>query len=187
MAGNRMAERATRDRIGERPFRDFAETLHALELVDSPPEEVFDKFTRLVARVMAVPVSLVSIIDEGHDRQVFKSALGLRGDPAARRETPLSHSICRLVTRDNRPLVVDHAPGDPRVCDIAARPVPGVRAYLGVPIHGPGARPVGALCAIDTVRRSWREEDVDVMMDIGACVSDLIRLRAMIERRFRQR
>lgn len=154
MAGNRMAERATRDRIGERPFRDFAETLHALELVDSPPEEVFDKFTRLVARVMAVPVSLVSIIDEGHDRQVFKSALGLRGDPAARRETPLSHSICRLVTRDNRPLVVDHAPGDPRVCGIAARPVPGVRAYLGVPIHGPGARPVGALCAIDTVRRS---------------------------------
>ncbi len=187
MAGNRMAERATRDRIGERPFRDFAETLHALELVDSPPEEVFDKFTRLVARVLAVPVSLVSIVDEAQGRQFFKSALGLTCEYDERRETPLSHSFCRLVTGGNRPLVVEHAPSDALVCDNHAVPELGVRAYLGVPIHGPGARPVGALCAIDTVRRSWREEDVDVMMDIGACVSDLIRLRAMIERRFRQR
>ncbi|KZY30633.1 hypothetical protein A3731_24720 [Roseovarius sp. HI0049] len=185
MAGNTMAERAAPDGAGERYFRDFAQTLHALELVDSPPEEVFDKFTRLVARVMSVPVSLVSIVDEAHDRQFFKSALGLTGDYAERRETPLSHSFCRLVTRDNRPLVVEHAPSDARVCDNHAVPEFGVRAYLGVPIHGPGARPVGALCAVDMVRRTWREEDVDVMVDIGACVSDLIRLRAMIERRFR--
>ncbi|MEQ8896593.1 MAG: GAF domain-containing protein [Roseovarius sp.] len=185
MAGNIEAGHAERDSIGDRYFQDFAESLHALELVDSPPEEVFDKFTRLVARVLTVPVALVSIVEEARNRQFFKSALGLTGDYAERRETPLSHSFCRLVTRDNRPLVVEHAPSDARVCDNHAVPDLGVRAYLGVPIHGPGARPVGAICAIDTVRRTWREEDVDVMVDIGACVSDLIRLRAMIERRFR--
>lgn len=187
MARNMIADRTERSRPGGRSFRDFAETLHALELVDSPPEEVFDKFTRLVARVLAVPVSLVSIVDEAQGRQFFKSALGLTGEYAERRETPLSHSFCRLVTGGNRPLVVEHAPSDARVCGNHAVPELGVRAYLGVPIHGPGARPVGALCAIDTVRRTWREADVDVMVDIGACVSDLIRLRAMIERRFRTR
>jgi len=160
MAENTMMDGADWDTRGERYFRDFAETLHALELVDSPPEEVFDKFTRLVARVLAVPVSLVSIVDEAQGRQFFKSALGLSGAYAERRETPLSHFFCRLVTGGNRPLVVEHAPSDARVCDNHAVPELGVR-------------------------RTWREADVDVMVDIGACVSDLIRLRAMIERRFR--
>ena len=49
--------------------------LHALNLLDTPPEEVFDRITRLVARVLDVPIALVSLVDT--DRQWFKSRVGL--------------------------------------------------------------------------------------------------------------
>lgn len=184
MAGISTADNTDQTGTSDRYFMDFAQSLHALHLVDSPAEDVFDKFTRLVARVLAVPVSVVSIVDKAHDRQFLKSTVGLTGELAEVRETPLSHSFCRLVTRDNRPLVVEHAPGDRRVCDNPSVPELGVRAYLGVPIHGPGARPIGALCAVDWERRPWREADVVVMQDIAECVTDLIRLRALLNRRF---
>jgi hypothetical protein len=56
-------------------------------LLDTPPEEGFDRLTRLVCRALKVPVALVSLVDA--DRQFFKSAMGLPEPWAARRETPL--------------------------------------------------------------------------------------------------
>lgn len=43
-------------------------------LLDSPPEEAFDRATRLATRLLGTPVSLVSIVDR--DRQFFKSRSG---------------------------------------------------------------------------------------------------------------
>lgn len=152
--------------------------IYSLGLVNSGPEAEFDKFTRLVANVLSVPVALVSIVEEPKDRQFFKSQVGLQGHWAEDRQTPLSHSFCQFVKRDNRPLIVENAPTDVRVCGNLAIPDLGVRAYLGVPIHGPDGEPIGALCAIDSQRRTWRDTDVDLMVDLAACVTDQIRLRS---------
>lgn len=48
--------------------------LQHTELLDSPPEEAFDRFTRLASQLLHVPVALVSLVDK--DRQFFKSAAG---------------------------------------------------------------------------------------------------------------
>ena len=45
-------------------------------LLDSPPEEAFDRLTRLATTVLRVPVALVSLVDG--DRQFFKSHLHAR-------------------------------------------------------------------------------------------------------------
>lgn len=49
--------------------------LHALRILDTPSEEVFDRITRLVARILDVPIALVSLVDT--DRQWFKSRIGI--------------------------------------------------------------------------------------------------------------
>jgi GAF domain-containing protein len=159
--------------------------LDTLSLVDSPPEDAFDKFTRLVRRFIEVPVALVSFVEEEKDRQYFKSEIGLTGIWADLRQTPLSHSFCQYVKRDNKPLVVEDAPEDSRVCDNLAIPDLGVRAYIGVPIHGPDGAALGALCAIDGTPRIWDEGDLDIMVDLAACVTDQIRLRDALLRSHR--
>jgi hypothetical protein len=71
-------------------------------LLDTPPEEVFDRLTRLTRRMLDAPVALVSLVEA--DRQFFKSALGLPEPWATRRETPLSHSFCQHVVATGAPL-----------------------------------------------------------------------------------
>jgi len=51
------------------------EALRRTLLLDSPPEEVFDRLTQLATSVLHVPAALVSLVDG--DRQFFKSATGL--------------------------------------------------------------------------------------------------------------
>lgn len=170
-------------RIGEDHYSKTVDNiLTTLRLVDTPMEEAFDKFTRLVTRFLKVPVALVSFVEEEKDRQFFKSQIGLTGEWAKARQTPLSHSFCQFVKRDNRPLIIENAPLDARVCTNLAIPELGVRAYLGVPIHAGDKKPLGALCAIDTQARSWDPTDVDGMLDLAACVSDQISLRAALLR-----
>lgn len=156
---------------------DESPVLEMLSLIDTPPEEAFDKYTRLVKRLTGAPVAVVSFIDEANGRQYFKSVTGLRGAWAEARETPLTHSFCQHVRRLNRPLVISDAPKDALVCNNLAIPDLGVRAYLGVPIHGPHGRPLGALAAIEGAPRAWSDADLAGMTDLGACVTDQIRLR----------
>ena len=64
-------------------------------LLDTPPEEAFDRLTRMAARLLGAPVSLITLVTE--DRQFFKSATGLPEPWASRRGSPLTHSFCRHV------------------------------------------------------------------------------------------
>src|SRR5215471_11052399 len=89
--------------------------LHALRrtaLLDSPPEEAFDRLTRLATTVLRVPVALVSLVDR--DRQFFKSHCGLPGPLASSRQTPLAQSFCQHAVGTREPLVVTDARRDPR-------------------------------------------------------------------------
>ncbi|HCP19568.1 MAG TPA: GGDEF domain-containing protein, partial [Marinobacter hydrocarbonoclasticus] len=49
--------------------------LEATKLLDTPPEERFDRVTRLAAEAFDVPIALVSLVDR--ERQWFKSCYGL--------------------------------------------------------------------------------------------------------------
>ena len=51
------------------------EDLYALDVLDTPPEERFDRITRLAKSIFGTPVALVSLLDR--ERQWFKSNQGL--------------------------------------------------------------------------------------------------------------
>ena len=58
-----------------------------LQILDTAPEERFDRITRTAQTLFGVPISLISLIDE--DRQWFKSKQGLDAS-----QTPRSISFC---------------------------------------------------------------------------------------------
>ena len=149
--------------------------LHGAALLDSPPEEQFDRLARLAARVVNAPVALVSALDE--DRQFFKSCLGLPEPWASRRETPLSHSFCQHVVAAREPIVIRDAREDDRVRDNLAIRDLDVIAYLGVPLITRGGHAIGTLCVIDHQPRVWTEEEVRLVQDVGAAVVTEITLR----------
>jgi hypothetical protein len=86
--------------------------LQHTELLDSPPEEAFDRFTKPASRLPHTPVALVSLVDK--ERQFFKSAAGY-GKPLvdSPRETPLSHSFCRCVVTSGAPCRPPVVPSQP--------------------------------------------------------------------------
>ena len=130
--------------------------LNDTELLDSPPEAVFDRLTRLAARLLCVPLALVSLVDD--HRQFFKSEFGLPEPWASRRETPLTHSFCQFGVTSAEPLIVSDAREHPWLKHNLAISELGVIAYAGIPLISEGAQVLGMLCAIDSVRRDWTEE-----------------------------
>ena len=155
--------------------------LAGTHLTDSAADESFDRLTRLVTRLLGVPVALVSLVDD--KRQFFKSQHGLEGPVARQRQTPLSHSFCQHVVIDRAPLIVTDAENDPRVRDNLAIPDLGVKAYLGVPLTLPSGHIIGSLCAIDTTPRGWSDRDLKSLSDVAEIVMSEIGLRREIARR----
>jgi GAF domain-containing protein len=144
-------------------------------LLDSPPEEPFDRLARLAATAVNAPVALVSAVDR--DRQFFKSCLGLPEPWATRRETPLSHSFCEHVVAAKEPVIVSDARKDERLLDNLAIQDLGVIAYLGVPLITREGHAVGTLCVIDHEPRIWTSHEISLVKDVAAAVVTEITVR----------
>jgi CheY-like chemotaxis protein len=140
--------------------------LEATRLLDSPPEEAFDRLTRLASSLVGAPTALVTLVDR--DRQFFKSQVGL-GEPwASERQTRLSHSFCQWVVSANEELVVRDATEHPVLrSNLAIRHL-GVIAYAGVPLAAGDGQPIGSFCAIDSTPREWTREDLKTLADLAA-------------------
>jgi diguanylate cyclase (GGDEF)-like protein len=147
--------------------------LHATRLLGSPPDEAFDRITRMAARLLKVPAALVSLIDS--DIQWFKSACGFDAT-----QTPRDVSFCGHAILDHEPLVVPDALLDPRFADnpYVVGP-PHVRFYAGVQIYSIERQPLGTLCVMDYVPRTLSPEDLDVLRDLARMVEQLIHHRQL--------
>ena len=144
-------------------------------LLDSPPEEAFDRLTALAAKLLNAPVALVSLVDA--DRQFFKSVVGL-GEPwASDRQTPLSHSFCQHTLLAGEALVIEDARNHPLVRENLAIRDLAVIAYLGIPLVAAAGEVLGTLCVIDHKPRAWTRDQVDTLTDLAASVVSEIELR----------
>lgn len=152
--------------------------VHRSGLLDTAPEEAFDRFTRLATRIFKTPVALVSIVDA--DRQFFKSATGLLPEPwHTRRETPLTHSFCKHAIALQEPLVIADARKDPAYCDNPAVRDLKIIAYAGVPLTVSGCA-LGAFCVIHNEPHAWSYDEVRMLRDLAACVMHEIELRTRL-------
>jgi methanogenic corrinoid protein MtbC1 len=148
--------------------------LRTTGLLDSPPEEAFDRLTRLATSMLGAPVSLVSLVEP--KRQFFKSCPGLDEPWASQRESPLSHSFCKHAVLSGEPLVIPDARKHPLVQNNPAIREMGTVAYLGIPLVTGEGHALGSFCVIDTKPREWTTEDVSLLRDLAASVMSEIEL-----------
>ncbi len=137
------------------------ESLHALNILDTPAEERFDRITRLAQRLFEVPIVGVSLIDEA--RQWFKSIQGLE-----QREIARSASFCAHAILSPEPLIVEDTLEDER---FGGNPLvtgePRIRFYAGQPIAAAEGGRLGTLCLMDTKPRSLSDQDRIALGDLA--------------------
>ncbi len=137
------------------------DALRALNLLDTAPEERFDRITRLAARVLGVPMACLALVDE--NRLFFKSRYGFDLTEANREK-----SICAYAVLENKQLVVPDARLDARFADNPY--VMGklnIRFYIGNPITARDGSLVGALCVMDHQPRIPSAEDLALLRDLA--------------------
>lgn len=140
------------------------EFLRNLEVLDTPPEETFDRFTRVLAKLLHVPIALVSLVDA--ERQWFKSKVGLEAC-----ETSRDLAFCAHALHVPDCLIVEDATTDFRFHDNPlVTGAPFVRFYAGVPLRSSEGYVVGTLCAIDTRPRSIDPDALAAMKDLARAV-----------------
>jgi PAS domain S-box-containing protein len=157
------------------PEVDRLAALRRTGLLDTPPEEAFDRLTRLASRILEAPVALVSLVDR--DRQFFKSAVGFPEGWTDARETPLSHSLCQHVVATGVPLAVEDARDHPILAASPAIASMGMVSYAGVPLSASDGHVLGAFCVLDATPRDWTDREVEVLRDLAASVVTEIELR----------
>ncbi|HDV6364529.1 TPA: sensor domain-containing diguanylate cyclase [Burkholderia cepacia] len=149
--------------IAPKPADEAArlDTLHSLSILDTPPEERFDRLTRLARRLFDVPIALVSLVDD--DRQWFKSHAGLDVTQTSRYVSFCSHALLAGNT-----MVIQDALNDDRFHDNPlVTGAPGIRFYAGRPLAAPNGAPIGTLCLIDTRPRSLEPDELALLGDLA--------------------
>jgi diguanylate cyclase (GGDEF)-like protein len=134
--------------------------LRELNILDTPPEERFDRLTRMARRLFSVPIAQVTLVDA--DRQWFKSSAG-----SDARQSPRDASLCAHAILDEKMLLVPNTLLDDRFFD---NPMvtgePGIRFYAGCPLTV-GDERLGTLCVIDTQPREFCEEERQMLRDLA--------------------
>jgi len=135
--------------------------LHSLNILDTPPEERFDRLTREAAEHFGVPLWMVSLVDS--DRQWWKSHHGTEDTGTSR-----DISICGHAVLGQETFVVEDAYLDARFVDNPL--VTGesqVRFYAGYPMKGPAGQNIGSFCIVDHKPRHMSQQDIRVLEELG--------------------
>jgi len=145
--------------------------LRRLAVLDSSPERAYDDITRLLATTLAVPITLVNLLDEHRDW--FKSCNGIQ-----QTESPKITSFCEAFFNSTSDLiVVEDTLLDPRFADhpfVVGRPF--VRFYAAARLVVRG-QTVGTLCAYDMQPRRLAAQQVDHLRAMAAAVVELLGAR----------
>lgn len=147
------------------------EALKRYEVVDTPPEEVFDRITRIVAAFLDVPIALISLVDE--TRQWFKSRVGLEVTHTGREIAFCAHTIM-----NDQLMIVSDTSQDKRFNQSPlVQGEPHIAFYAGAPLKTSDGYNLGTLCAIDTTPRILSEQQKSVLQDLADMVMDALELR----------
>lgn len=135
-------------------------TLPTLDVFYTPLEERFERITRTARRLFGVSVAAVTILSR--EKQWFKSVNGWSIS-----ELPTEKSLCALVIRDGRQVIIPETRKDPRVAQhplVVGKPHFGF--YAGSPLRDKTGTAVGTFCVFDTKPRPFGSDDVLSLQDM---------------------
>lgn len=145
--------------------------LYELLILDTPPEERFDKIAVFAAAEFEVPMAVITLVDA--ERQWFKAKVG-----TAVCETGRDVSFCAHAILHEHIMVVPDARADVRFAD---NPLvtgePHIRFYAGAPLTLPSGLRLGTLCLIDRQPRTLDALDLGILGTLrDLVVMELVRL-----------
>lgn len=141
------------------------------DILDTPPEDAFDRIAHLACRLLDVPVAFVAIVDA--DREWFKTTRGLDLT-----EIDRNHASCAVTVAKGRPFLIADVRGDAR---FATNPIlradETLRAFAAVPLTTNDGHPIGTLCVFDRRVREFTEQEIDDLEQLAAIVIRELDLR----------
>ena len=150
---------------------DRLASLRALLILDTPPEERFDRIAAFAAQEFDVPVAMVSLVDA--DRTWFKSCVGVD-----LHEAPRDISFCGHAIVSDETLVIPDTLKDTRFADNphVTNP-PHVRFYAGACLRLPPGQIVGTLCLYDMVPREMDRISLAILSSLRDLVVEQLLIR----------
>ena len=155
----------------------------AYEILDSPPEQIFDELAQLATDLCGAPISLVGFVDG--TRVWFKARVGF--DPA---ELPMAElGFGAAIVESGEPLEVADATGDERFSGLPlVAGEQGIRFFAGAPLVVPEGPVIGFLGVLDSKPRVLTGQQRDGLRALARQIVDLLELRrAVAEARRAQR
>lgn len=136
-------------------------SLQNLNLLDSTPEERFDRLTRLIQHLYSVPIALISLVDS--NRQWFLSRCGLDAT-----ETSRDISFCGHAILEEHVFVIEDTLLDERFADnpLVTGP-PHIRFYAGAQLKHPNGSALGTLCLISPKPKMFTSFDRKMLKEIA--------------------
>lgn len=139
--------------------------LEHLALLDTLPEERFDRVIRLAMALMNMPYAYISLVSD--DRTWAKATFDRLPYESSREQ-----SICQFTIENKTPTVINDTLVDERVNQLEyVINAPNIRSYIGVPLNYNGEI-VGALCALDTCTHQIAQEKINLLKDLAAIVEN---------------
>jgi len=150
---------------------DRVSALYEMKILDTPPEERFDRLSRLASTMFGVPIAYVALLER--DRQWFKSSCGLGGLT----ETPRETSLCSHTVLSEEPIICPDTMDEPRFCDNPyVLGAPNLRFYMGHPLTSPDGYRVGTFCVADVSPRPVTEAEVSAFRDLARAAESELNL-----------
>ena len=149
--------------------------LEECEILDTPPDDVFDRIAHMAAQICDCPIAAVNLIDR--ERQWFKAAIG-----TDLRSTSRDIAFCAHTIAGSAPIVVNDVSRDPRFREYPlVVGEPKLRFYASIPVFVDGL-PVGTLCVFDITSRTLSPAQEDAFRDLAREVETQLELRRALLR-----
>ncbi|MBI5215748.1 MAG: PAS domain S-box protein [Ignavibacteriae bacterium] len=153
------------------------QALYRFDILDTPPEVIFDDIISLASFICDTPIALLSLVDS--ERQWFKSRVGIQES-----ESPRDISFCghAIVTDDdlfivNDTLVDERFKDNPLVTN-----EPSIRFYAGAKLVTHDGFNIGTICVIDKIPRKLSEQQLDALQSLRRHVMISLEYRSEHER-----
>lgn len=160
--------------LAEDQIKVEAERIKALKrynILDTPPDGSFDRITKLAAKLLNVPIAIVTLVDT--DRIWFKSRYGLDVSQIDR-----DPGLCASAILSDEIYLVEDAGKDPRTL---ANPLVagsfGLQFYAAAPLKVKDGYNLGTLCVIDKHPRHLNDYEKQILQDLANILIDEMELR----------
>jgi signal transduction histidine kinase len=146
-------------------------SLAAYDVLDGRPRRELDSLVQLAAQVAGVPFAAVNLLSSHSQHQV--ATAGFEGT-----ESPIDHSMCRLVVESGRPIMLEDAGEDVRFAENpwTTGEIAEVKFYGSHPLTTPAGVTIGTLCVFDDHSHEVTPEAARGLAQLADRVVDVLEL-----------